>query len=182
MPGVNRVTLLGRMCGDPEIRNFQSGGRVVNFRVATSETWKDQGGERKERTQFHSVAIFNEKLGEIAEKYLRKGDQVYLEGQLENRKWQDQAGQDRYSTEVVLRPYHGEICLIRGSGGAHDGEGGGREDRGGGSQRGGERRERGAGSGDRRGGSSGGGWDSRTGARSRPADMDDDIPFSPPWQ
>jgi single-strand DNA-binding protein len=98
------------------VRNFQNGGKVVNFSVATSERWKDSDGNQKERTEWHNVAIFNEKLGEIAEKYLRKGAQVYLEGQLQTRKWQDQSGQDRYSTEVVLPRFGGAIALIGGKG------------------------------------------------------------------
>jgi single-strand DNA-binding protein len=114
MSSVNKVTLLGRLGKDPEVRNFGNGGRVVNFSVATSERWKDSDGNQKERTEWHNVAIFNEKLSEIAEKYLRKGAQVYLEGQLQTRKWQDQSGNDRYSTEVVLRPYRGELQLIGG--------------------------------------------------------------------
>ena len=122
MAGVNKVILVGGLGKDPEVRSFQNGGRVVNLRLATSETWKDKQGERQERTEWHSVAIFNEKLGEIAEKYLRKGSEVYVEGQLETRKWQDQSGQDRYSTEVVLRQFRGEIALLGGKGGAGSGD------------------------------------------------------------
>jgi len=120
MSSVNKVTLLGRLGKDPEARNFQNGGKVVNFSVATSERYKDRDGNQQEKTEWHNVAIFNEKLGEIAEKYLRKGAQVYLEGQLQTRKWQDQSGQDRYSTEVVLPKFGGAITLIGGKG-----EGGG---------------------------------------------------------
>jgi single-strand DNA-binding protein len=115
MSSVNKVTLLGRLGKDPEVRNFQNGGKVVNFSLATSERWKDSDGNQKERTEWHNVAIFNEKLGEVAEKFLRKGAQVYLEGRLETRKWQDQSGNDRYTTEVVLR-HRGEIALIGGKG------------------------------------------------------------------
>ena len=104
MAGVNKVILLGRLGRDPEVRNFQNGGRVVNLRLATSERYKDREGNQQEKTEWHSVAIFNEKLGEIAEKYLRKGSEVYVEGQLETRKWQDQSGQDRYSTEIAPAP------------------------------------------------------------------------------
>jgi len=121
MAGVNKVILVGRLGRDPEVRSFQNGGKVVNLRLATSENWKDKAtGERKERTEWHSVAIFNENLGRIAEQYLKKGSNVYVEGQLETRKWQDQAGQDRYSTEVVLRQFRGELTLLdsRGGGGA----------------------------------------------------------------
>jgi single-strand DNA-binding protein len=119
MSSVNKVTLIGRLGKDPEVRTFQNGGKVVNFSVATSERWKDSDGNQKERTEWHNVAIFNEKLGEIAEKYLRKGAQVYLEGQIETRKWQDQSGNDRYSTEVALR-HRGSITLIGGRGDGGD--------------------------------------------------------------
>lgn len=110
---VNKVIIIGNLGRDPEVRNFQNGGKVCNLRVATSETWKDrETGERKERSEWHSVAIFNEPLVRLAEQYLRKGSKVYIEGQLETRKWQDQSGQDRYSTEVVLRPYKGELTFL----------------------------------------------------------------------
>jgi len=118
---VNKVIIVGNLGRDPEVRTFQNGGKVVNLRIATSETWKDRSsGERKERTEWHSVAIFSEPLGNIAEKYLKKGSKVYIEGQLETRKWQDQSGQDRYSTEVVLRPYRGELTLLDGRDGGGD--------------------------------------------------------------
>ncbi|MCL7405892.1 single-stranded DNA-binding protein [Paradonghicola geojensis] len=125
---VNKVIIIGNLGRDPEVRTFSNGGKVVNLRIATSETWKDRNtGERRERTEWHSVAIFNEALGRIAEQYLRKGSTVYIEGQLETRKWQDQQGQDRYSTEVVLRPYGGSLTLLggRGDGGNGGGAGGG---------------------------------------------------------
>lgn len=110
---VNKVIIIGNLGRDPEVRTFQNGNKVVNLRIATSENWKDRStGERRERTEWHSVAIFNEPLGRIAEQYLRKGSTVYIEGQLETRKWQDQSGQDRYSTEVVLRPYAGNMTLL----------------------------------------------------------------------
>ena len=111
---VNRVILIGNLGQDPEVRSFQNGGKVVNLRLATSETWKDKNGQRQERTQWHTVAIFNEPLAKIAEQYLRKGSKVYLEGQLETRKWQDQSGADRYSTEVVLRPFTSTLTLLDG--------------------------------------------------------------------
>lgn len=115
MASVNKVIILGNLGRDPETRTFQNGSKVCNLRIATSETWKDrETGERRERTEWHSVAIFNEALVRIAEQYLRKGSKVYIEGQLETRKWQDQSGQDRYSTEVVLRPYRGELTLLDG--------------------------------------------------------------------
>ena len=115
MSSVNKVILVGHLGRDPEVRSFQNGGKVVNLRIATSESWRDKAsGERKERTEWHSVAIMDEALAKVAEQYLRKGSSVYIEGQLETRKWQDQSGADRYSTEVVLRPYRGEITLLDG--------------------------------------------------------------------
>jgi single-strand DNA-binding protein len=119
MSSVNRVILLGNLGADPEVRTFQNGSKVCNLRIATSEKWKDRNsGERRERTEWHQIAIFADGLVGIAERYLRKGSKVYIEGQLETRKWQDQSGQDRYSTEVVLRPYKGELVLLDGADGA----------------------------------------------------------------
>lgn len=172
---VNKVILVGNLGRDPEVRSFPNGGKVVNLRIATSETWRDkQSGERKERTEWHSVAIFNEALGKIAEQYLRKGSTVYIEGQLETRKWQDQSGADRYTTEIVLRQYRGELTLLGGrdgggaSGGMDDrGSGGGYDDYQGGGQGGGAQ---GGGYGGGRGGSGGGGGGGRS-------DLDDEIPF-----
>lgn len=110
---VNKVTLIGNLGADPETRTFQNGGKVCNLRIATSETWKDKtSGERKERTEWHSVSIMSEPLAKIAEQYLRKGSKVYIEGQLETRKWQDQSGADRYSTEVVLRPFSSTLVML----------------------------------------------------------------------
>lgn len=122
---VNKVILLGNLGRNPEVRTFQNGGKVCNLRVATSETWKDRNtGERRERTEWHSVAIFSEGLVRVAEQYLRKGSKVYIEGQLQTRKWQDQSGQDRYSTEVVLQGFGASLTLLdgrsEGSGGGHD--------------------------------------------------------------
>ena len=117
---VNKVIIVGNLGRDPEIRSFPNGGKVVNLRIATSEKWKAKDGEKKERTEWHSVAIFNEALGGIAEKYLKKGSTVYIEGQLETRKWQDQSGADKYTTEIVLRPFNGTLTLL-GGGGARDG-------------------------------------------------------------
>jgi len=112
---VNKVIIIGNLGRDPETRSFPNGGKVVSLRIATSESWTDKtSGERKERTEWHSVAIMNEPLAKIAEQYLRKGSTVYIEGQLETRKWQDQSGADRYSTEIVLRPYRGELTLLGG--------------------------------------------------------------------
>ena len=120
---VNKVILIGNLGRDPEVRTFQNGGKVCNLRIATSDTWKDRNtGERREKTEWHSVAIFNENLARLAEQYLRKGSKVYVEGKLETRKWQDQSGQDRYSTEVVLRPFSGELTFLDGRDG---GQGGG---------------------------------------------------------
>ncbi len=120
---VNKVIIMGNLGRDPEVRTFQNGGKVCNLRIATSENWKDRNtGERRERTEWHSVAIFNENLARLAEQYLRKGSKVYIEGKLETRKWQDQSGQDRYSTEVVLRSYGGELTFL---GSRDGGQGGG---------------------------------------------------------
>ena len=110
---VNKVIIMGNLGKDPEIRNFPNGGRVCNFSVATSESWRDKNsGEKQERTQWHNISILSEPLVNIAERFLKKGSKVYIEGQLETRKWQDNSGSDRYSTEIVLRPYKGEITLI----------------------------------------------------------------------
>ena len=115
MSSVNKVILIGNLGRDPEVRSFQNGGKVCNLRIATSEKWTDKAsGERKERTEWHTVAIFAEPLVRIAEQYLRKGSTVYIEGQLETRKWQDQSGQDKYSTEIVLRPFKSELTLLGG--------------------------------------------------------------------
>ncbi len=158
---VNKVIIIGNLGRDPEVRTFQNGGKVVNLRIATSETWKDRNtGERRERTEWHSVAIFNEPLGRIAEQYLRKGSTVYIEGQLETRKWQDQSGADRYSTEVVLRPYTGNLTLLGGRG-----EGGGGAGGGGGYDSGPS------------GGGYGGGYDSGPSSPPPAGGMDDEIPF-----
>jgi single-strand DNA-binding protein len=130
---VNKVIIVGNLGRDPEVRTFQNGGKVCNLRIATSENWKDRTtGERKERTEWHSVAIFSEPLARIAEQYLKKGSKVYIEGQLETRKWQDQSGQDRYTTEIVLRPYRGELTLLDGRGDSAGGSGGYSSDQGGG--------------------------------------------------
>ena len=173
---VNKVIIVGNLGRDPEVRSFGNGGKVVNLRIATSETWRDkQSGERKERTEWHSVAIYNEALGKIAEQYLKKGSTVYIEGQLETRKWQDQSGADRYTTEVVLRQFRGELTLLGGrDGGGSGGGSGGYDDRGGyddGGQGGGGGSSSGGGG---RGGYGGGSGGGAGGGRS---DMDDEIPF-----
>jgi single-strand DNA-binding protein len=163
---VNKVILVGNLGRDPEVRTFQNGGKVVNLRIATSETWKDRtSGERKERTEWHSVAIFNENIARVAEQYLKKGSKVYIEGQLETRKWQDQSGQDRYTTEVVLRPYRGELTLLEGREGGGGGGGYGSDPMGGGYGGDDDRALAPA----RSGGSGSGGG--------RSSDLDDDIPF-----
>lgn len=121
---VNKVIIIGNLGQDPEVRNFPNGGKVANLRVATSETWKDRNsGERRERTSWHTVAIHSEPLVRVAEQYLRKGSKVYVEGQLETRKWQDQQGNDRYSTEIALRPFRSELHMLDGRG-AGDASGG----------------------------------------------------------
>ena len=154
---VNKVILIGNLGADPEVRSFANGGKVCNLRIATSENWRDKNtGERKEKTEWHSVAIFNEGLVRIAEQYLRKGSKVYLEGQLQTRKWQDQSGQDRYSTEVVLQGFNGTLTMLDGRG-----EGGGGGGMSSGSDQGGY------------GGGGGGGG----GSRSPAGEIDDEIPF-----
>ncbi|SFU14564.1 single-stranded DNA-binding protein [Sedimentitalea nanhaiensis] len=161
---VNKVILIGNLGRDPEVRTFQNGGKVCNLRIATSETWKDKNtGERKERTEWHSVAIFNEGLVRVAEQYLRKGSKVYIEGQLQTRKWQDQSGQDRYSTEVVLQGFGSTLTMLDGRDGGGSGGGGY-----GGGQSGGYD----SGPQDDRFGGGGGG---QSAPSSR--DMDDEIPF-----
>ncbi|MFN3723134.1 MAG: single-stranded DNA-binding protein [Paracoccaceae bacterium] len=171
---VNKVIIVGNLGRDPEVRSFANGGKVVNLRIATSENWRDkQTGERKERTEWHSVAIFNEGLAKIAEQYLRKGSTVYIEGQLETRKWQDQSGADRYTTEIVLRQYRGEMTLLGGRGDSGGGGGGGAQ--GGYDDRGGyDDYGSGAGGGGTSGGGARGGDRAPAGGRS---DLDDEIPF-----
>ncbi len=183
---VNKVILVGNLGRDPEIRRLGSGDPVCNLRIATSESWKDKAsGERKEKTEWHSVVIYNENLSRVAEQYLRKGSKVYIEGQLQTRKWTDQSGVEKYTTEVVLQRFRGELTIIDGRGGGGDfaseeegggqisrggdfggGGGGGRGDFGGGRAQGGERRPASTPS------SSGGGGGGRGGY-----DLDDDIPF-----
>ncbi|MEP9402428.1 single-stranded DNA-binding protein [Sphingomonas sp. VNH70] len=181
---VNKVILVGNLGRDPESRSFQNGGKVVNLRIATSESWKDRNtGERKEKTEWHSVAIFNEGLANVAERFLRKGSKVYIEGQLQTRKWQDQNGQDKYSTEIVLQGFNSVLTMLDGPGGGQgggSGGGGGRsggdwgnDDFGGGSSGGGDRggSSRGGGynsGGNKSGGNFGGGFGD---------DLDDDVPF-----
>jgi single-strand DNA-binding protein len=164
---LNKVMLIGNLGADPEVRSFQNGGKVCNLRIATSENWKDRNtGERQERTEWHTVAIFSEGLINVCEQYLRKGSKVYIEGQLQTRKWQDQSGNDRYSTEVVLRGFNGTLTMLDGPGGGSGGGGGGQRSGGGGS-----------------GGWNQGGGNDRPSGGGAPAggsnydDLDDDIPF-----
>jgi single-strand DNA-binding protein len=112
MSGLNKVLLIGNLGDDPEARSLQNGGEVVNLRIATSESWKDRDGNRQERTEWHRVVIFNEHIGKVAKQYLRKGSKVYIEGQLQTRKWTDQSGADRYSAEIVLQKFRGELVLL----------------------------------------------------------------------
>ena len=173
---LNKVMLIGNLGRDPEVRSFQNGGKVCNLRIATSETWKDRNtGERREKTEWHSVAIFNEGLVRVAEQFLRKGSKVYIEGQLQTRKWQDQSGQDRYSTEVVLQGFGSTLTMLdgRGEGGGGGGFGGGQgggDYGGGGGGYGGGGSYGGGGGGGNQGGGFGGGGPSQN--------LDDDeIPF-----
>ena len=156
---VNKVILIGNLGRDPEVRHTNDGSPIVNLNIATSETWRDRNsGERKERTEWHRVVIFNERLAEVAQKYLQKGSKVYIEGQLQTRKWTDKDGAEKYTTEVVLQRFRGELTMLDSRSGGGGGDfGGGGGDYGGGSS--------GGGGGDFRGGPSGGG------------DLDDEIPF-----
>ncbi|MGE0499741.1 MAG: single-stranded DNA-binding protein [Rhizobiaceae bacterium] len=166
---VNKVILVGNLGADPEIRRLNSGDPVVNIRVATSESWRDKNsGERKEKTEWHNVVIFNDNLAKVAEQYLKKGMKVYVEGQLQTRKWQDQSGQDRYTTEIVLQKFRGELQMLdaRGQGGGDVAQsGGGRSDFGQ------------SGPGDDRGGRGGGGSRGGFGGGAGSRDLDDEIPF-----
>lgn len=171
---VNKVILIGNLGRDPEVRSFQNGGKVCNITVATSENWKDRNtGERKERTEWHRVAIFSEGLVRVAEQYLRKGSKVYIEGQLQTRKWQDQSGQDRYSTEVVLQGFGSTLTMLDGR---NEGGGGGGGNYGGG---GGQNYDSGPSDGGY-GGNDGGNGGGNGGGSNSPApsrDLDDEIPF-----
>lgn len=162
---LNKVMLIGNLGADPEIRSFQNGGKVANLRIATSESWKDRNtGERKEKTEWHTVAIFSEGLVGVVERFLKKGSKVYIEGKLQTRKWQDQNGQDRYSTEVVIQGLGGVLTMLDGA----QGGGGGRS---GGWQSGGNDQSSGGSDNWRSGGGSG------SGGSSNYDDLDDDIPF-----
>lgn len=169
---VNKVILIGNLGADPEVRSFQNGGRVCNLRIATTENWKDRNtGERQERTDWHNVAIFSDGLVGVAERYLRKGSKIYVEGQLRTRKWQDQSGQDRYTTEVVLQGPGATLTMLDSAGGG--GGGGGNRSGGGGDYGGGSSGSYGGG-GSSGGGYGGGGSGSGGGF---PDDLDDDVPF-----
>lgn len=183
---VNKVILVGNLGRDPEIRNTQSGSKIVNMTIATSDTWNDrQSGERKERTEWHRVVIFNEHLAGVAERFVKKGSKVYVEGELRTRKWTDQSGQERYTTEVTIDRFRGELTLLDSrssggdAGGGYGGQGGGYSGGGGnnygggapaGNQQGGG--SRGGSAPSHGGASSPGGWDSL-----RDNDLDDEIPF-----
>ncbi|CAD7337390.1 single-stranded DNA-binding protein [Sphingomonadales bacterium 56] len=184
---VNKVILVGNLGADPEVKSFQNGGKVCNLRIATSESWKDRmSGERKERTEWHSVSIFSEGLAGVAERFLRKGSKVYVEGQLRTRKWQDQSGNDRYTTEVVLQGPGAVLTMLDGAPGG--GQGGGRS-QGGGSDWGASSGGFGGDYDDFGGGSSGGGFGGGSGGRSSGGgrggaggpnfdnDLDDEVPF-----
>lgn len=169
---VNKVILVGNLGADPEIRRLNSGDAVANLRIATSETWRDKSsGERRERTEWHNVVIFNENLVKVAEQYLKKGSTVYIEGQLQTRSWEDQSGQKKYTTEVVLQRFRGEMQMLGGRDSGGGGSGGG-YDRGGG----GGGYDRGGGGGYDRGGPDRGG-DRDYGGGGRSNDLDDEIPF-----
>jgi single-strand DNA-binding protein len=180
---VNKVILVGNLGADPEIRRLNSGDAVVNMRIATSETWRDKAsGERKEKTEWHNVVIFNENLVKVAEQYLKKGSTVYIEGQLQTRSWDDQSGGKKYTTEVVLQRFRGELQMLggRGDGGGGGAGGGGGDDydRGGSSRGGGGGASRGGGGYDRGGQDErGGGYERGGGGGGSSRDLDDEIPF-----
>ena len=168
---VNKVILIGNLGKDPEARSMGSGGEVVSFSIATSENWNDkQSGEKREKTEWHNIVIFNENLGRIAKQYLRKGSSVYVEGQLQTRKWTDRDNNERYTTEIVLQRFRGELTLL-----------GGRDGGGGGGQRGGGQSDGGNWGGDdgasQFGSGSGGGGAPRGGGSAFDSDLDDDVPF-----
>lgn len=168
---VNKVILVGNLGKDPEARSMNNGGEVVSFSIATSENWNDkQSGERKEKTEWHNIVIFNENLGKIAKQYLRKGSSVYVEGQLQTRKWTDQNGNDKYTTEVVLQRFRGELTLLgsRDGGGSGGGQGSGQSSGGSGNWGGDNNNNFGGGS---------GGGKSSGGASAFDSDLDDDVPF-----
>ena len=164
---VNKVTLVGNLGKDPEARSMNNGGEVVSFTLATSETWNDRDGNKQEKTEWHNVVIFNENLGKVAKNYLRKGQKAYIEGQLQTRKWTDQNGNDRYTTEVVLQRFRGELVLLSGR------EGGG----GGASSGGGDWGKERSGGGNAGGGASSGNFGGSGAPSPFDSDLDDDVPF-----
>ena len=166
---VNKVILVGNLGKDPEARSMNSGGEVVSFTLATSETWNDRDGNRQEKTEWHNVVIFNENLGRVAKNYLRKGQKAYIEGQLQTRKWTDQNGNDRYTTEVVLQRFRGELVLLSG----REGGGGG----GGASSGGGDWGQRSGGGNAGGGGASSGNFGGSGAPSPFDSDLDDDVPF-----
>ncbi|RXR25600.1 single-stranded DNA-binding protein [Sphingobium fluviale] len=175
---VNKVILVGNLGADPEVKSFQNGGKVCNIRIATSESWKDRNtGEKKERTEWHTVAIFSEGLAGVAERFLRKGSKVYIEGQLRTRKWQDQSGNDRYTTEVVLQGPGAVLTMLDGAPGG--GQGGGRSSSGGGDWSGGSSGYGGGDYDDYGSGRSSGGnaVRDRTPEPNFSNDLDDEVPF-----
>lgn len=177
---VNKVILVGNLGADPEVKSFQNGGKVCNLRIATSESWKDRNtGEKKEKTEWHTVAIFSEGLVGVAERFLRKGSKVYIEGQLRTRKWQDQSGNDRYSTEVVLQGLGSVLTMLDGAPGGGGGQGGGGGGRSSGNDSWGGGASSGGGYDDDFGGgrSSGGGARGGGNAPSFGNDLDDEVPF-----
>jgi len=178
---VNKVILIGNLGRDPEVRSFSNGGKKVELRIATSENWKDRNtGERKEKTEWHTVSIFNEGLANVAERYLRKGSKVYVEGQLQTRKWQDQQGQDRYTTEVVLQGFNSVLTMLDGPGDRQGGGGSrGGDDWGGGDDAfaGQSSARGGSGFGGGSGGSGGGTRGGTTDRGGFPDDLDDEVPF-----
>lgn len=182
---VNKVILIGNLGADPEVKSFQNGGRIANLRIATSENWKDKAtGEKKERTEWHSVVLQSDGLVGVAERYLRKGSKIYIEGQLRTRKWQDASGNDRYSTEVSVGGLGGVLTMLDGAQGGGGGGGGGQRTGGsgggGGSDWGGGQKSGGGGGGNDWGGGSGGGGGAGSGGGGKGGyadDLDDDIPF-----
>ncbi|ESY15148.1 single-stranded DNA-binding protein [Mesorhizobium sp. M1060] len=174
---VNKVILVGNLGADPEIRRLNSGDPVVNIRIATSESWRDKNsGERKEKTEWHNVVIFNDQIAKVAEQYLKKGMKVYVEGQLQTRKWQDQTGADKYTTEVVLQKFRGELQMLdsRGEGG---GQVGNYAAGGGSASRGSDFGQSGPNESFNRGGNSGGGGSKGGGGGGSSRELDDEIPF-----
>ena len=179
---VNKVILVGNLGKDPESRSFQNGGKVVELRIATSESWKDRAsGERKEKTEWHTVKVFNEGLANVAERFLRKGSKVYIEGALQTRKWQDQSGADRYSTEIVLQGFNSVLTMLDGAPGAGGGQrsSGGGDDwaGGGGDDFAGQSSSRGGGGGNFNGGGARSGSAGGDFGGGFPDDLDDDVPF-----